>query len=120
MTGKSIFRIRQSYTREMVNLRGVGAVLGQFSLRIPTICGFNLGFIAVGGIYISTIDDHWMVSVPNTAMGTAMVFEMHQGLWKQVSWDSMLIENLCKTTVYKHYMKSISDFLYKAHKAYVL
>ena len=67
-------------------------------MGISTKYGFNLGFIAVGGIYVSTIDDHWMVSVPNTAMGTAMVFEMHQGLWKQVSGDST--EKTCVKPLY--------------------
>merc|ERR1712193_93856 len=52
----------------MVNLRGIGAVFG---------------LIAVGGIFISTCDNHWQVSVPNNGMGGTIVFEMHQGLWEQ-------------------------------------
>merc|ERR1712147_9855 len=49
----------------MANLRGLGAVIG------------ILGMV---GVFVATIDDHWMQSVdlPGTTMNT---FEMHQGLW---------------------------------------
>lgn len=49
----------------MVNLRGIGAVLG-------------VGVMAC--VFLATFDNHWMVSVPNALTGnSAQLFKLHQG-----------------------------------------
>ena len=40
------------------------------------------------GVYIATIDVHWMVSVPNPNQ-PSNIFEMHQGLWEKCSTSNM-------------------------------
>ena len=49
----------------MVNLRGIGAVLG-------------IGVMAC--VFLTTFDNHWMISVPNALTGnSAQLFKLHQG-----------------------------------------
>ena len=49
----------------MVNLRGIGAVLG-------------IGVMAC--VFLVTFDNHWMISVPNALTGnSAQLFKLHQG-----------------------------------------
>ena len=49
----------------MVNLRGIGAVLG-------------IGVMAC--VFLATFDNHWMISVPNALTGnSAQLFKLHQG-----------------------------------------
>ena len=40
------------------------------------------------GVFIATIDVHWMVSVPNPNQ-PSNIFEMHQGLWEKCSTSNM-------------------------------
>ena len=49
----------------MVNLRGIGAVLG-------------IGVMTC--VFLVTFDNHWMISVPNALTGnSAQLFKLHQG-----------------------------------------
>ena len=69
----------------MVNLRGIGAVLG-------------IGVMAC--VFLVTFDNHWMISVPNALTGnSAQLFKLHQGKFLNFNvsmepnfWESSLFE----------------------------
>ena len=65
----------------MVNLRGIGAVLG-------------IGVMAC--VFLVTFDNHWMISVPNALTGnSAQLFKLHQGKFSQfyVSMEPNFLES---------------------------
>lgn len=57
----------------MVNLRGIGAVLG-------------IGVMAC--VFLTTFDNHWMISVPNALTGnSAQLFKLHQGKFLVINFN---------------------------------
>lgn len=60
----------------MVNLRGIGAVLG-------------IGVMAC--VFLTTFDNHWMISVPNALTGnSAQLFKLHQGKFLVINFNILL------------------------------
>ena len=90
----------------MANLRGLGAVIGKISFvpfeqksiifaRYLIITDKLLGILGMVGVFVATIDDHWMQSVdlPGTTMNT---FEMHQGVKFEICHVHLLCSNTSK------------------------
>ena len=62
----------------MVNLRGIGAVLG-------------IGVMTC--VFLVTFDNHWMISVPNALTGnSAQLFKLHQGKFLILSLEMKLFD----------------------------